>query len=1590
MNRTQENITKYKELIPGLKEKLAAAVLVFVMSAAMLVTSTFAWLTLSYNPAVQNVHTAVASNGNLEIALATGTTAPGVSAVGDGLLPTVQRNLTWGNLINLNDSSYGLKNLVLRPALLNESNLIGRPLYGPVYDKDGRVIGMNTNFGYSTWQGSQFQTSDKLGVRAITSMKSGESSEKNDYNDLLINAEAKNAEFRSKYESLAKNEDYMNSLASMMAGYLVQNVFRANPESNSYKITKDATLYNKDLDQFILMYKDLIEIFEDQAEVYANFLNLQAKVLEKNLQNPNLKINGQEILALSYDKTAKTAYNALKSKGFTVNATKGFIVDIDNFLSDYALLKADLVRVEALEKQVSSSVSWPNSPKMADGTTRIIDDLIKNLVDIKKCKVISKSGKSYVMGNIGASIALELKNDAPCEAVITNGILYNIDMRSGARLTNDRTKNPLKLEVSTLIGTQSIEANVSTSADDNYFENERTALQARILADFGAPVLVANNSYGFAVDFWVRTNAAGSFLTLQGNVLSYIEEVPVTGKDLNGNEVDIYTISVNVESEEGEGNTQGGGLLDNLASVTYDVYESTYIPEGEQNEVACLRFADNHDIVTKETLGGQDVPTTKTRKINEVEHIIGFEGDNRVWNGDQYIISSSSTTQGSGSCYTFYAETPVDQERSLNILNAMKVAFVDETGTLLTEAYMDTKRHYASSGKVTVPLVLENTSVNIGEDEDGNPKYAITALEQNVPKRITAIVYLDGTNLTNDDVLAAADIQGQMNIQFGSSAALVPLNNEKLSTSEFYAEVQDIDPDTFDYDTLADGEKMTSKVKVKITGTQPNQVTANFIRRINATQGSPEGEFTLKDPDGDGVWEGDYTFLYPGNYILRSIMVDGVERDLKIPEGQDFPTVVVNGFTISNIRYSIDEFVMSDADSHSGDISLQFATNDPDKMPKTVMGQFIGDNGAAVNVNFAYNSTVDQGSGAWLGTANFVSSGEYIMQYVILDGQYVELPESMQKTVDLTLGMRVNVETTSNTQISYNDDTKNEKLALQVEVIDNTNNIVKNLPGVTLYYGTGTNQQAPVLKYNSNLGYYEGELAVEPGIWRFSHLNVKTGENSTSSLRRVNADAPVFTVIPPTPPSYVSNSAPKAVYIANGGAPAKFTVTLMDADAATAYVKAVNQDGEILYIANNQDDEVSTAADTEENPPRTLSFSIAESGEWTIESISLFNVYDENTKLYELPSEVNDDTYNSGIVFDADDSFEPKTIAVLCQKDIQISYELSKNLVVEGKTIKFGKDKNGAVTGTFMQSHTLKGDDIKLSVTDKAGLIAKGAFTIENLKLSYDYGSLTASNANNYGGYTTSDFASNTYFGDFVFEATGNGGSEFRLTNTGVTFQYALQYKPSVLEDYKGGLRFNVKSKFDSNLNANANVESGHYNIEVYSIKPTAYISSIAPTGTVAVCSGFKNNSSCGVDYKHTHTSATVNQVTNATDVTVYFDCDGGSSKVDYVVPEVTMTLENGGFATETTLQFASQNASDTKVRLYSAGAGKTETSTYVWRNQETTCKRWVGEYKDGGNYSSDSKTAAGTLKAEYLVLKSADGKTGTVDITDIYIRNPN
>ena len=118
--------------------------MIAVISLITMTTATFAWLTLAWSPEITGVDTTITANGNLEIALCPEDgNVPGASQVGDSTLPVVEKNVTWGNIVNLADDSYGLENMTLRPAMLNRSSLLSNPLKMCIRDRQGKNIAIN-------------------------------------------------------------------------------------------------------------------------------------------------------------------------------------------------------------------------------------------------------------------------------------------------------------------------------------------------------------------------------------------------------------------------------------------------------------------------------------------------------------------------------------------------------------------------------------------------------------------------------------------------------------------------------------------------------------------------------------------------------------------------------------------------------------------------------------------------------------------------------------------------------------------------------------------------------------------------------------------------------------------------------------------------------------------------------------------------------------------------------------------------------------------------------------------------------------------------------------------------------------------------------------------------------------------------------------------------------------------------------------------------------------------------------------------------------------------------------------------------------
>ena len=173
---------KKKVLMPfGLRNKLIAAISMLLVSSIMMVSSTYAWFTLSTAPEVKNISTTVAGNGSLEIALmpTDGLLSSITAGAVGGTATLKQKNVKWGNQVDLSDTAYGLNDISLNPAKLNTTttNVEGTqvvninktaPLAVAEYGFDGRIAGVKAdNVGVKSKANSVGFDGTDYGVRAI-------------------------------------------------------------------------------------------------------------------------------------------------------------------------------------------------------------------------------------------------------------------------------------------------------------------------------------------------------------------------------------------------------------------------------------------------------------------------------------------------------------------------------------------------------------------------------------------------------------------------------------------------------------------------------------------------------------------------------------------------------------------------------------------------------------------------------------------------------------------------------------------------------------------------------------------------------------------------------------------------------------------------------------------------------------------------------------------------------------------------------------------------------------------------------------------------------------------------------------------------------------------------------------------------------------------------------------------------------------------------------------------------------------------------------------------------------------------------------
>ena len=321
----------------GVKKKLMGAVCMLLVASIMVVSSTYAWFTLSTAPEITGISTSVGANGNLEMALlpTDGDLDKITSAVGDSKdtagKSVVTANVTWGNLVDLSDASYGASNFVLNPARLN-INDTGKVattsiLMTAKYGTDGRVTELAANTVDGTYDATKtsFIAGNK-GVRGI-----GVAAAMSDAQLAMRNAIAQVAMNVSSAKTTIQNSLTTNgsALATLAINYATSDSYSAT--------TTDVTALNAMITALTTAKASLGKAIQYamMAESLSKDANAKTTVDEYNLDNAN-----------TYDTTisaAKTAYDAIDFHGTATTdnakAVMNALIGTDATVSDVELSK---------------------------------------------------------------------------------------------------------------------------------------------------------------------------------------------------------------------------------------------------------------------------------------------------------------------------------------------------------------------------------------------------------------------------------------------------------------------------------------------------------------------------------------------------------------------------------------------------------------------------------------------------------------------------------------------------------------------------------------------------------------------------------------------------------------------------------------------------------------------------------------------------------------------------------------------------------------------------------------------------------------------------------------------------------------------------------------------------------------------------------------------------------------------------------------------------------------------------------------------------------------------------------------------------
>ena len=771
---------------PALRKKLFSAAAMLLVASIMLVSTSYAWLVLSTAPEVTGINTQVGANGALEIALLDSESYLDLTKVVEADIDEsvttpsgTETNLSWGNLVSLSNAMYGLDEIVLNPSRLNIDvdgdgyKINSVLLKTPVYNEDGRIVKLEQTAVSSTYQDGSFPADGEqsYGVRAIgvaADMSEGQ---------LGINAA------RSE---LTKNMASARTTASRTLnaqGDALGNVAVGVALGSTSGFSLADVTAMRDLALGLQSSLDSIETAVRQVYV--------AYVYTRGLSGEALDEANTEAATASLS-TLKARYPdvSLPTTG------SGDIVD---------LLAADQVAVQNAIDACNVKIAENRDNYTQDEIVTLMNPLV-----------------NYNSMTIGGKSIDELKalmNDKNYSALF--------DIMSGGGLTvSVPTGSGILSDIADFAGNYTAEVTVEnvsfgsfenltvtatmatvTSVNPVYLTQCNNLIRTFVISDSGSGGTVITDYYGYAIDLAFRTNVEGSNLQLQTDSVQRIYDDSSNVATQGGGSYMEFSSSVGLSATkmiklmsgvrvvfmDKEQKVLAIAALDTtLGKDVYMLGSATTTYTLTDTETYTADNCTNYKATLTESEYSALAETTTTDATDSTKYVLGQNAYTAVTGSTmpdgKYAVLKYDNPQNSD--YITQAEYEALPEGS--------AVSISDNGTIRAELYLydfwmveSTAEEHEGSEETHY-----TGAIKLGEKLESS---AITALEENVAKGVTALVYLDGSIVNNSMVAANSgqSMSGTLNLQFSSSAELVPMNNQKLFDGEEDAQVPTdiIDPD---------------------------------------------------------------------------------------------------------------------------------------------------------------------------------------------------------------------------------------------------------------------------------------------------------------------------------------------------------------------------------------------------------------------------------------------------------------------------------------------------------------------------------------------------------------------------------------------------------------------------------------------------------------------------------------------------------------------------------------------------------------------------------------------------------------------------